>query len=81
MADRKTMFSAFSLGILLGAVMGATLAPSYEAQGPLRPLRIGQNYPCIVEIDQSVWAQMNRIGVYRWVVACEKEKQERQAHD
>lgn len=26
---------------------------------------------CSVDIDISVWDAMNKLGIYRWVVACE----------
>lgn len=33
---------------------------------------VGQEGPCGVTIPLSAWPEMNKAGVYRWVVACEK---------
>lgn len=39
-------------------------------------ITIGQdNIPeCQVHVRKSVWGEMNRMGIYRWVVACENTK-------
>ncbi len=59
----------FSFGLVL---MALTPLPEPEDQ----EITIGQKGSvCSVDINASVWAEMNKAGVYRWVVACEKTKE------
>jgi hypothetical protein len=35
-------------------------------------LKVGIKEPCIAEISLSAFEDMNTLGIYQWVVACEK---------
>lgn len=43
-------------------------------------IQIGTREPCVAEVSLEAWQALNRMGVYKWVVACEnarpEEKQE-----
>lgn len=35
-------------------------------------LTVGQPGPCSTQVHLSVWKNMNQLGIYRWVIACEE---------
>lgn len=59
----------FGGGLVLGSLIGA------NQQTTVSVIRIGQGGPCTVDIDTTVWPEMNEMGVYRWVAACEKSNE------
>ena len=63
-------------GLTIGAVLGALAVVSVHRANASqeRMLQIGDpsNVACSVTVHESVWPDLNRIGIYRWVAACEQ---------
>lgn len=41
-------------------------------------IRVGEpgDGPCSVDIPLETWDEMNQIGIYKWIVACEESQKE-----
>jgi hypothetical protein len=38
-------------------------------------IEVGQTEGCTAKVSLSAWSDLNRLGVYRWVVACEEARE------
>lgn len=67
-------FSAMFLALLVTGMVFLCEHLSEKEEAPSKEvmISIGESPECVIETPLSTWDEMNGIGLYKWVAACEE---------